>query len=85
MTHFYVALSGLIYFAYPYPGLHPGLLPVVPLGLYSAILFLKNLLLTRVAYNLIFLSRSALLITETELNVIAKLATIGLRKTPRIG
>ena len=38
-----------------------------------------------IPYNFKFLKRSALTITDTELNVIAALAIIGLSRSPKIG
>ena len=88
---FYVALSGLFSFPKSYPGLHPGLLDFAPLELRSQ--FLSNINIDEFSfyayfvdlYKFTFLSRNALLITETLLNVIAKLAIIGLKNPPNIG
>lgn len=41
--------------------------------------------LGKASYNCILLSLSALVMTDTELNVIAALAMIGLSKTPKNG
>ena len=54
----------------------------------SVLMFLfiaANILLTIRPYNLILLSLRAFPITETELNAIAALATMGLKRIPKNG